>query len=161
MVSAVHGVAKSWTQLSNWATTVISTVQTGKMAALGGNKPSTFRHRGPWVFSAHVSKGIRALNSGLNLVTVTFSFSLKVNESTPQASPARWTWVWSSSGSWWWTRNPGVLQLMGSPRVEHNWTTELTELSLRRECCGEKCMKEKYPNWRNVPKGQSKPYKIL
>ena len=33
------------------------------------------------------------------------------------ASPSRWTWVWTSSGSWWWTGKPGVLQSMGSQRV--------------------------------------------
>ena len=37
-------------------------------------------------------------------------------------SPTRWTWVWASSGSWWWTGKPGLLQSM---RVGHNWTTEL------------------------------------
>ena len=37
-----------------------------------------------------------------------------------------WTWVWASSGSWWWTGKPGVLLSMGSPRVRHNWATELT-----------------------------------
>ena len=35
-------------------------------------------------------------------------------------SPIRWTWVWASSGSWWWTRKPGVLQSMGSQRVEQD-----------------------------------------
>ena len=30
------------------------------------------------------------------------------------ASPTQWTWVWVSSGSWWWTGKPGVLQSMGS-----------------------------------------------
>ena len=25
------------------------------------------------------------------------------------ASPTRWTWVWVSSGSWWWTGEPGML----------------------------------------------------
>ena len=29
------------------------------------------------------------------------------------ASPTQWTWVWASSGSWWWTGKPGVLQSMG------------------------------------------------
>ena len=38
------------------------------------------------------------------------------------ASPTRWTWVWVSSGSWWWTGRPGVLQFMGSRRVGHDWT---------------------------------------
>ena len=41
------------------------------------------------------------------------------------ASPTRWTRVWVNSGSWWWTGRPGVLQLMGSQRVGHDWTTEL------------------------------------
>ena len=29
-------------------------------------------------------------------------------------SLTQWTWVWVSSGSWWWTRKPGMLQSMGS-----------------------------------------------
>ena len=33
------------------------------------------------------------------------------------ASPTQWTWVWESSGSWWWTGKPGVLQSMGSWRA--------------------------------------------
>ena len=37
----------------------------------------------------------------------------------------QWTWVWASSGSWWWTGKPGVLQSMRSQRVGHNWATEL------------------------------------
>ena len=42
-------------------------------------------------------------------------------------SPTQWTWVWVSSGSWWWTGKPGVLQSLGSQRVRHDWVTELTE----------------------------------
>ena len=41
------------------------------------------------------------------------------------ASLTRGTWVWVSSGSWWWTGRPGVLQSMGSQRVGHDWGTEL------------------------------------
>ena len=41
------------------------------------------------------------------------------------ASRTRWTWVWASSGSWWWTEKPGVLQSMWSQRVRHDWATEL------------------------------------
>ena len=41
------------------------------------------------------------------------------------ASPTQWIWVWASSGSWWWTGKPGMLQSMESQRVEHNWVTEL------------------------------------
>ena len=41
------------------------------------------------------------------------------------ASPTQWTWVWASSGSWWWTGKPGVLQSMGLQRVSQDWATEL------------------------------------
>ena len=41
------------------------------------------------------------------------------------ASPTQWIWVWEDSGSWWWTGRPGVLQFLGSQRVEHDWVTEL------------------------------------
>ena len=41
------------------------------------------------------------------------------------ASPIQWTWLWVNSGSWWWTRRPGVLPSMGSQRVGHDWPTEL------------------------------------
>ena len=39
------------------------------------------------------------------------------------ASPTQWTLVWVDSGSWSksWTGRPGVLQLMGSQRVRHDW----------------------------------------
>ena len=40
-------------------------------------------------------------------------------------SLTQWTWVWVSSGSWWWTGKPGVLQSMGSQKVGHDWATEL------------------------------------
>ena len=38
---------------------------------------------------------------------------------------SRWIWVWVDSRSSWWTGRPGVLQFMGSPRVGHDWGTEL------------------------------------
>ena len=41
------------------------------------------------------------------------------------ASLTQWTWVWASSGSWWWTGKPGVLQSMGLQRSGHDWVTEL------------------------------------
>ena len=33
--------------------------------------------------------------------------------------------VWASSGSWWWTGRPGVLQSMRLERVGNDWATEL------------------------------------
>ena len=43
-------------------------------------------------------------------------------------SLSRWTWVWVSSGSWWWTGKPGVLQSVGLQTVGYNWMTELTDI---------------------------------
>ena len=40
------------------------------------------------------------------------------------ASSTQWTWVWASSGRWWRTGKPGVLQSTGSQRVGHDWATE-------------------------------------
>ena len=41
------------------------------------------------------------------------------------ASLIQGTWVWVSSGSWWWTGRPGMLQSTGLQRVGHDWETEL------------------------------------
>ena len=43
------------------------------------------------------------------------------------ASLTRLTWVWRSSGCWWWTGKPGVLQSMGSQTIRHDWATYLTD----------------------------------
>ena len=40
------------------------------------------------------------------------------------ASLTQWTRLWASSGRWWRTGKPGVLQSMGSQRVGHNWAIE-------------------------------------
>ena len=47
------------------------------------------------------------------------------------ASPTQWTWVWASSGSWWWTGRPDVLQSMGLQRVRNDWATELNWTHLK------------------------------
>ena len=40
----------------------------------------------------------------------------------------RWTWVWASSGSWWWTGKPGMLQSTGHKDLDMterlNWTED-------------------------------------
>ena len=41
------------------------------------------------------------------------------------SSQTQRTWVWASSGSWWPTGKPGLLQSMGLQRVRHGWATEL------------------------------------
>ena len=46
------------------------------------------------------------------------------------ASSTQWTWVWISSGSWWWTGRPGVLQSMGRKESDMtellNWSEPLS-----------------------------------
>ena len=41
-----------------------------------------------------------------------------------------WTWVWASSGRWWRTGKPGMLQSMGLQRVGPNWVTEQQQLQI-------------------------------
>ena len=41
--------------------------------------------------------------------------------------------VWLNSVSGWWTGRPGVLRLMGSQRVEHDWETELNWTELDKD----------------------------
>ena len=41
------------------------------------------------------------------------------------ASLAWWTWVYVTSGSWWWTGKPGMLQSVESQKVGYDWVTEL------------------------------------
>ena len=52
------------------------------------------------------------------------------------ASLIQWTWVWVESGIWWWTGRPGMLWIMESQRVRHDWATELnwTEALINAEC---------------------------
>ena len=44
------------------------------------------------------------------------------------ASRTRWTWVWASSGDWWWTGKPGMLQSLGLQRVRHDLATEQQQM---------------------------------
>ena len=47
------------------------------------------------------------------------------------SSLTRWTWVWVDSRSWWCTGGPGVLWLMESQSVRHDWATELNWTELK------------------------------
>ena len=53
---------------------------------------------------------------------------MKEDEMVGWASRTQWRWVWVSSRSWWWTERPGMLQSMGSQRVDMpqrlNWLTD-------------------------------------
>ena len=46
----------------------------------------------------------------------------------------------NNSGSWWWTRKPGMLWFMGSQRVGHDWVTELNWTDGLHVCAFPKCV---------------------
>ena len=48
----------------------------------------------------------------------------KIEGRRRMASLTQQTWVWASSGSWWRTGKPSVLQSMVSQRVGHDWASE-------------------------------------
>ena len=96
--AAVHGVSKSWTRLSGW------TELTWR------NHLILMTHwKRPWCWE-RLKAGREGDDRGWD---------------GWMASPTQWTWVWASSGSWWWTGKPGVLQSMGLKKVRNNWVTEL------------------------------------
>ena len=49
-------------------------------------------------------------------------------------------WVWVNSGSWQWTRRPGMLQSMGLQRVRHEWEPELNWSSSFLSCNAPHCV---------------------
>ena len=61
------------------------------------------------------------------------------------ASLTWWTWVWVNSGSWWWTRRPGVLPSVGLQRVRHNWATELNWWM--KKFAGDSCVQSLVSSW--------------
>ena len=64
------------------------------------------------------------------------------------ASLTQWTCIWVSSGSWWCTGKPGMLQSMGSQKVRHHWATEL-------KCAG----RQLYWTW--TPSSMTIPFCVL
>ena len=51
------------------------------------------------------------------------------------ASPTQWTWAWANSERQWRPEKPGMLQSMGSQRVEHNWMTEQQQYTIQSCQC--------------------------
>ena len=70
--------------------------------------PCTARH-----FLNHWTTRVKMGFSKDILVTPTLLFQVLWFICALMASLTRWTWVWVNSGSWWWTRRPGVLRFMG------------------------------------------------
>ena len=61
------------------------------------------------------------------------------------ASLTQWRWVWASSGRWWGTGSPGVLQSVELQRVRCDWAPEQQQLpknQFRMEIAVIKCYEE-------------------
>ena len=45
-----------------------------------------------------------------------------------------WTWVWASSGSWWWTAKPAMMQSVGLKESEMTEWLKWTEVKATQSC---------------------------
>ena len=143
--AAVHGVTKSATELNWW----------GTLKKAEGQRTDTFelwcwrRLLDPWPARRSNQSILKEISPEysveglmLKLKLQYFGYLMGRTDSLEKvegkrrrrrqrmrwlASPTQWTWVWASSGNWWWTGKPGVLQSMGWQRVGHDWATELTD----------------------------------
>ena len=77
-----------------------------------------------------------------------------------RASLTQWTWVWASSGSWWRTGKPGVLQSMGLQGVGHDWANQQQQQppvgGQRRESSWE--VGSQHPSWPRHLHGPHPPH---
>ena len=62
------------------------------------------------------------------------------------ASPIQWTWTWANSGRWWGIGKPGMLQSMGSWRVEYYLVTEQQQ---QNKDCTTLCWRLEEMHWPN------------
>ena len=74
---------------------------------------------------------VRCIRQDLDLEKTLMLGKLKAGEGDDRGwdgritSPTWRTFVWPSSGSWWWTEKPDMLQSPGLQRVRHDWAIEL------------------------------------
>ena len=129
--ATIHGVAKSWTRLRTATTNKIHThphthTHTHPPTT---NKIHTHTHTQPELFCCTPET-----NTTINQLYWKAEGGRRRGRQRMwddrgwdgwMALLTRWTWVWVSSGSWWWTGRPGVLQSMGLQRVRCDWATEL------------------------------------
>ena len=65
------------------------------------------------IFSLLLMRSMNSLDKTLILGKIKGRRRGNTGQDDWMASPTQWTWVWASSGRWWRTGNPGVLQLWG------------------------------------------------
>ena len=153
--AAIHGVAKSQTQLINWIERYLFFLSTQaqsllKLTSIMSVMPFNYLNLCyPLLLLLSVFPSIRVFsNEPFLCIRWPMYWSLARLKAGGggidrgwddwMASPTWWTWIWGSFGSWWSTGNPGMLQSMGSQKVGHDrvtkfkWTETLaTHLTLR------------------------------
>ena len=97
--AVIHGVAESWTQLSDW--TELNWLSIWCKELTHWKRPRCWER-------------LRAGGEGDDRGWDSW-----------MASPTQWRWVWVNSRSWQWTGRPGTLWSMGLQRVRHDWAAEL------------------------------------
>ena len=99
--AAVHEVAKSRTQLSDW--TKLSVYMS---VPVFQSVPSPLVTMYLDTFGClKGEEGIRGWDGGM-------------------VSLMQWTWTWENFRRWWGTKRPGIPQSMGLQRARHHWTTK-------------------------------------
>ena len=74
------------------------------------------------------------------------------------ASPTGWTRVWASSGSWWWTGKPGLLQVHGVAK-SWIWLSNWTELREESLSWFNKSQQQRQQKFHSILKPNHRPYK--
>ena len=81
------------------------------------------RHKGGPISSVQFSRVWLFSTPWITACQASLSITNSLSLLKPCPSLTQWTWLWASSGSWWWTGRPGVLQSMRLQRVRHDWAT--------------------------------------
>ena len=115
--AAIHGVAKSWTQLSNWTNW---TGQRGNAVIQSWKKSVLNIHWRDWCWGWSSNTLAMWCQELTHWKRPWCWAGLKAGgEGNDRAwdgwmpSPPQWTWIWANSWRLWRTRKPGVLQSMG------------------------------------------------
>ena len=122
--AAIHGVARSRTQLSDWTELNWARAHTHTRMYACICWYDMHIHASECVKISSMSE---SLNSGdLSMILFPYlCFSNGVQRTWIwMASPTQWTWVWADSGRQWRTGKPVMLESMGPQRVRYDLATE-------------------------------------
>ena len=117
--AAVHGVANSWTQLSNWTELMLFKSYVGKKLGCGRQWTSFSNVKGKKKESSNTQKSLQCYKKLRISAAHTWIIDCAVAQLAEKAIASH-----SSALDWKipWTEEPGGLPSMGSHRVGHSWS---------------------------------------